>query len=177
MVTAGAVDSVGGVSVNTSGREKYWSTTWDSYLTSPIVGHGAGSADLLVTDTYGKADHPHNDYLRILHDLGAIGAVLWIAGYLLLLIRCAMAWNAGPRGVPSTELHMTATLGLIAVAIAMITDNVVIYVFAMAPLALVVGMSIGLERRSRHGRLYWWSEPPPEVPRDNVRATVPRGCP
>jgi O-antigen ligase len=160
--TQGDVKTVAGtVSINTSGRDKYWATTWDSFKTSPIVGHGAGSADELITEVYGpQIGHPHNDYLRILNDYGIIGFVLWIVGYLGLIVRCGKSWMRSSGGEES-RLHAAATLALIAVALTMITDNVVIYVFVMAPLGWLAGMSLGVEQTSQRGAAYW--DPAPRV--------------
>ena len=75
-IYAGDVQAIGGgVSINLTGRSDFWETTWDSYVTSPVIGHGVGSADRLITRTYSESTgHPHNDYLRLLHDYGLLGA-------------------------------------------------------------------------------------------------------
>jgi O-antigen ligase len=147
----GDVRNVAGVSINLEGRTKFWSTTWQSYTKSSIIGHGAGSADVLITKVYGAAAaHPHNDYLRLLHDLGIVGAALWVLGYAGVLYRTGRAWQGPPLGaVPLHQrLHCSACLGLLAVATAMITDNVMIYLFVMAPLGALVGSSLGLALRT-----------------------------
>ena len=37
----GDVESVGGVSINVTGRDNVWSVVWQSGLTAPWIGHGA----------------------------------------------------------------------------------------------------------------------------------------
>jgi O-antigen ligase len=64
----------GDVSVNVEGRFEIWNAVWRSFLTSPVVGHGAGSSDDLTSREFEGADHPHNDYLRLLHDYGVPGS-------------------------------------------------------------------------------------------------------
>jgi len=136
---------VGGLEVNVSGRGSFWQTTWDSYTESPWVGHGAGSAqELLSSSTAGKVTHPHNDYLRILHDYGAIGLGLWLLGYFKLLWLAWKFWFvADRRGDPNAPVYLAALLSLLAVAAVMITDNVMVYVNVMAPLAVLVGAALG----------------------------------
>ncbi|MGM7776150.1 O-antigen ligase family protein [Arthrobacter sp. KNU-44] len=130
---------VGGIAFNTSGRSALWETVLNSAMESPIFGKGAGSATDLVTAVYGSIAHPHNDYLRLLHDYGFVGLGLFCLGYLILIIRTFK------RAVRSSEpMHWSAALGLAGVAVAMITDNVVIYPYAMIPLGVVVGASLAL---------------------------------
>ena len=157
-IYAGDVQSIGGgISINLEGRSEVWATTWHSYLTSPYIGHGAGTADSLITRVYsGSIGHPHNDYLGLLHDYGLLGAVLWVVGYAGLLIRSWRAWHRRRTGVGHDQapesnderrIHAAAFLSLIGVAIAMITDNPIDYLFVMAPLGVLVGLSMGLETR------------------------------
>ncbi len=165
-IYAGDVRSIGGgISINLTGRSELWTTTWDSFITSPYLGHGAGSAVRLITDTYSfSIGHPHNDYLRLLHDYGVLGAFLWVVGYVVLLSRTWRSWQRpstedklNQRPAPSDELriHAAAFLALVGVAIAMITDNAIDYLFVMAPLGVLVGLSLGLTTRSPA------AEPPP----------------
>ena len=97
-IYTGDVRSVGGgVSINLEGRSQIWATTWHSYLTSPVFGHGVGTADSLITRVYSKAvGHPHNDYLRLLHDYGLLGLCLWVAGYAWVMSRSWRAWHRPP---------------------------------------------------------------------------------
>ena len=76
----GDVKSYNGVGIRLSGRNKLWGTTWTSAQTSPIIGHGAGSSDALITNTFVNAGHPHNDYLRLLNDYGLVGLLLGCLG-------------------------------------------------------------------------------------------------
>ena len=156
-IYTGDVRSVGGgIAINLAGRSKIWATTWHSYLTSPIFGHGSGTADSLISRTYGsEAGHPHNDYLRLLHDYGLVGMSLWALGYAWLLRRTWQSWqrprNAAIPGADRLDVelrvHAAAFLSLIGVALAMITDNVIVYMFVMAPLGVLIGLSLGLSSR------------------------------
>jgi O-antigen ligase len=138
---------IGGVTISVSGRGKFWTATWRSWEGSPWVGRGAGSSEYLPLQ-YLPPDsfyaHPHNDYLRILHDYGIVGAVLWLIGGSVLLRATRRAWRgAAIHGGSQRGVHLAAVLGMTALAFAMITDNVVVYIFFMAPLAMLVGFSLG----------------------------------
>jgi O-antigen ligase len=147
----------GRVDLSVSGRGAFWAATWASYLESPWIGHGAGSSERIVqrrlTDLQARNyTHPHNDYLRLLHDYGVIGAGLWLLGLLALFRRTRRAWiRAAASGKSTAAYHMTAFLALLAVALAMITDNMIVYVYTMAPLGLLVGTSLGLSAREHGG--------------------------
>lgn len=164
----------GGVSINVTGRADLWSTTWHSFLTSPWIGHGVGTADVLITKNYSAAiGHPHNDYLRLLHDYGALGTALWAVGYGWLLLRTWRAWQArrrrgrafddhtAPGQMTEPRIHAAAFLSLLGVALAMITDNVIIYMFVMGPVGVLAGLSLGLSAREEHElrRSYWLRRP------------------
>ncbi len=137
---------VGGVAINATGRTNLWGTTWESYRDSPWIGKGAGSASRLIEERFTGLGHPHEDYLRLLHDFGLVGFVLWVVGYVAMVGACGQAWlradQAGRRS--EARLHLAAVLALVAVAIAMLTDNVIVYAFVMAPLGVLVGTSLGM---------------------------------
>jgi O-antigen ligase len=147
----------GGAKLNLEGRAQLWSATWDSYKTSPIIGHGAGTADDLIKARYGTAaGHPHEDYLRILHDYGAVGLALWILAFVSLL---RSTWRGWRRSLSRTDgppewPHYAAFLALVSVGLGMLTDNVMIYPFVMIPVGALVGLSLGLQaiasNRSEH---------------------------
>lgn len=136
---------VGGANINVAGRGNFWQTTWNSYTESPWIGHGGGSAqELMSRSTAGEVTHPHNDYLRILHDYGAIGLGIWLLGYMRLLWSTWRFWiMADRRRDPGAPLYLTAFLSLLVIALVMITDNIMVYVNVMAPLGILVGAALG----------------------------------
>jgi O-antigen ligase len=141
---------VGGVDLSVSGRGVFWSATWQSFLESPVIGRGAGSSETVVKEKLTIEQrrlysHPHNDYLRLLHDYGVIGCGLWFIGFVALLRRTRRAWIAAvAAGSSSATYHMTAFLALLGLGLSMITDNAIVYIYVMAPLGLLVGTSLGL---------------------------------
>ncbi len=148
----------------------------------PWIGHGVGSADDLINRVYSTAvGHPHNDYLRLLHDYGLLGTCLWGIGYALLLMRTWRAWHVstvtkreGRTHDSSSELriHAAAFLALVGVAIAMITDNAIVYMYVIGPLGVLVGLSLGLSGRSIDMRAARLATP---IQRVTPTADRPRG--
>ncbi|MBW4614354.1 MAG: O-antigen ligase family protein [Desmonostoc vinosum HA7617-LM4] len=137
--------TVGGVKVNTSGRNQAWPIAYASALESPWIGKGPGSVGIVLVKRVGPTfPHPHNDYLRILHDYGFIGLTIWIFGYGQLITKTWQNWKWADRNdIKNSRIHLAAFLALAAVALAMITDNVIVYIFVMAPLGVLVGASLG----------------------------------
>lgn len=135
---------VAGFAINASGRTAIWAVTLRSAAESPWIGKGVGSAEQVVVSHFQTIGHPHSDYLRILHDTGCIGLLLWSAGYLVLLFATYRAWKRGcAAGHPDRQLHQAAFLVAVAIALGMATDNVMVYSFAMAPFGIVLGASLG----------------------------------
>ena len=144
---------VGTLGVNVSGRVNLWQAGFDSFISSPWIGNGAGSATAVMESQFYHIRHPHNDYLRILNDLGVVGLALWLWGYGNLMRASWRAWRAAERsGAAEARVHLAALLGLSAVAMGMTTDNVMTYIFVMAPLGCLVGASLGRSIRCRTGR-------------------------
>jgi O-antigen ligase len=136
---------MGDASVNTSGRLEFWAITLDSFEESPWLGKGPGTANDLISQTFGSdvSDHPHNEYLRILHDHGIFGLTLFLVGVFQLLIMC---WKDYRRrvtvGSPLASLSLGTLLAFLGVLLTMITCNTASYVFVMAPLAVLVGSNL-----------------------------------
>jgi len=139
--------SVGGMALNTSGRSALWAAMLDSAAERPLFGKGPGSSVAMITARFGRISQPHNDYLRVLHDYGWIGLVLFSLGCLVLVVRLVI--RAAREDHP---IHWAALISILAVLVAAATDNVIVYPFVMLPLAVLVGMSLGL------------SAPPPTRP-------------
>jgi O-antigen ligase len=139
---ASAVE-IGGIQINTSGRDVAWPVVLDSWKESPWIGKGAGAAEEVTTRYFPDFGQPHNDYLRVLHDYGVIGLGFWLLTFVNLLGVTFTAWvRSASNGSPDVRLHLAAFLSVVAVVLTMITDNVMIYVFVMAPLGVLVGASL-----------------------------------
>lgn len=131
---------INGVALNTSGRSQIWALVIGDSTAHPWIGRGAGTASTLIGARFPGIGQPHNDFLRLWHDFGLIGLSLFVIGYVVLIVgavRRALRTEETERGV-----HWGATLALLAVGAAAVTDNPVIYPFVMLPLGVVVGLSI-----------------------------------
>lgn len=135
--------SIGGVAINAMGRTKMWQVTLDSFRESPWIGKGAGSAAEVVRLATGQV-HPHSDYLRLLHDYGVVGFGLWLLGLCRLLRSMWQAWANADRHDPAeAQIHLSAFLAGTASALVMVTQNNLAYVFMMAPVGILIGVSLG----------------------------------
>ncbi|MPZ19214.1 MAG: hypothetical protein GEV06_15070 [Luteitalea sp.] len=135
---------VGGVDINVSGRARMWAVVTESATTSPVIGQGLGSSQRAVVDELDDIDHPHNDYLRLWHDLGAIGLLLFVGSLTMWLgMLCARWTSAERRADPLAPMKLAATLSLLGLLIVAITDNAIIYPFVMGPLGVMVGAGLG----------------------------------
>jgi O-antigen ligase len=133
--------------LNTSGRTQLWSFTWKSAQHHLWFGGGPGSAQNEIVKAFnGAVAHPHNDYLRLLHDFGIVGVTLFALGYLSLMRR---TWSRGRR--QPAKVHSAAFLALLTVMLCAITDNVLVYPFVMFPLGVLVGLSLATPTEARTG--------------------------
>lgn len=139
---------VGDLSFNTSGRSNIWDAVLADAMSDPWLGHGPGSSVALVTQLFAPVLQPHNEYLRLFHDLGYVGVVLFALGMVSLLYRIA---NRAAR--TDAPIHWAALLALSAVLLAAATDNVFVYPFVMFPLSILVGLSLGLPDAKSRSRL------------------------
>jgi O-antigen ligase len=130
----------------TSGRFTYWVVTLASGLESPWIGHGAGTSASLISSLY-PVDSPLDEYLRIFHDYGLVGLVLFLYAVWKLLWASWQKWVEAKRyGAPQARIHLAAFLAVVGVFFPMLTENSFIYLLMMAPLGVFLGASLGLRR-------------------------------
>jgi O-antigen ligase len=135
----------GDASVDTSGRLLAWTLTLDSYNDSPWFGKGPGTANNLVAESLSEIelDHPLNEYLRFLHDSGALGLALLLMGCVQLLVLCRRAYRKSiARRSALANFHLGTFLALVAVLLTMMTDNTASYLYVMAPLGILLGTTL-----------------------------------
>jgi O-antigen ligase len=139
---------VGEYAINANGRMAFWRLMVESASTAPLAGHGLGSSQAVMAAEFFETDeirHPHNDYLRLWHDLGAVGLALLLAAFLLWSAVLARAWRRGDRADdPARAVPLFALLVLVEVMLAMVTDNVLIYPFFMGAAGVIAGTALGL---------------------------------
>jgi O-antigen ligase len=129
--------------INTMGRSTMWAITWTGALERPVFGHGAGAVRQLMQTTL-ELDHPHNDYLKVLYDSGAVGLAALVLGCLMAIARYGRYWkHADERGErESAKYHMTAFLAAISFTGSLLTDNVLVYTFVTIPTFVLMGISV-----------------------------------
>jgi O-antigen ligase len=137
--------SVGPVRVNASGRMVLWAIVVQSARQHPWVGQGLGSSNRVIGSALKDLiRHPHNDYLRVWHDLGAVGLLLLVFGIVRWQWTLFRSWYRSERaGAGGLRVELLAFLVLFAVSALAIVDNVFIYSFVMAPAGLMIGVGLG----------------------------------
>jgi O-antigen ligase len=133
--------SIAGFNVGTSGRTALWNELL-SHLNEHniIAGRGAGTAEQTIADAFIRITQPHSDYLRILNDFGLIGLGLYVVTLLALLTGSVKRWRAAPP--EHRPIHLSAALSILILVVYAFLDNTVTYIFVMAPIAAIVGVSL-----------------------------------
>jgi O-antigen ligase len=152
-------------SLRTAGRDVTWQVTIDHALLQPWVGWGPGSARILVAQSHLASAvteyYPHNEYLQVWHDTGAIGLGLLLLGYLPLLVRFWRSWRDSDAAADpaSAARNMAAFSAVFAILVTSITANTLHYTFVTVPAFILVVFAYVQNRRTvntnREG-------PPPE---------------
>ena len=142
-------DSTQQFEMRDNGRSVMWAGVMKSASEAPVIGKGLGSSESAVSDTYFWVGHPHNDYLRVYHDLGIVGLSLLVASLGTWLV---VLWRDVRRHrddeVAAQPVLQTAALGaLLSLLLGMLTDNSLVYGFVMAPTAVLVGAGLGAQNR------------------------------
>lgn len=138
-----------GRGINVMGRVDMWGAVIRSGAEAPWFGRGPGSSsDLMLVQYAGLLELPHNEYLRIWHDFGVAGLSLLLLGVTSLIHHAWRSWQTS-RDVQSSFVHLRALLCAIGLALTMLTDNTLVYIFGVAPMAVVWGISFGFLRMGR----------------------------
>ncbi len=153
--TRGDLVDIGGYTVNATGRTDLWTVTWREFQRSPWLGHGPGSSEEFLSKRDGGA-HPHNDYLRLLHDYGIVGTALWGLGIVVVVTALYRAWlRQDADGDAAAGIQLWALLSVGALLGTMITANPIVYMHVQGPLALIVGTALGAGARNRMPATPW----------------------
>jgi O-antigen ligase len=131
--------TIGGLAVSTQGRDRIWAVVTETL--GGVFGHGPGASREAVAAVIPGQREPHNEFLRTLYDTGWIGLALFIFALLALLLG-AMRRTRRAQGLEAKAPHIGAALAVLAFAAMAITDNPLAYTFVMAPLAVVIGLSM-----------------------------------
>jgi len=146
-----------GFPIDDSGRGRVWIPTVESWLTEPVLGLGAGSSQTVSRESDFSLDHPHSEYLRILHDAGLIGCVLFGAFLVLALLWMWPRAGGKPRGNLVVAGFLIVVAGLVLGTI----ENYLVFPSLMWPSAVFLGLGLAAARRDGQSVL---------EPRRSVRA-------
>jgi O-antigen ligase len=150
----GDVVTIWGFRINVSGRLGLWAPNWDAFKKDWLFGNGAGTSDRITAALpHHGATQPHCDYLRLLVDYGLVGALVWLAAMIGLLLGAWYAWRPlrGTRSM-GEHIHAAAFLGIVGMMGGMLVDNPLIEFSKMASLGALVGVSIALQQVAAHER-------------------------
>ncbi|WP_339868280.1 O-antigen ligase family protein [Pseudohongiella nitratireducens] len=138
--------NIGGYTINSSGRAAQWEVIVDSIVSDKYLGSGYS----IPEEMFGLArwDHPHNEYLRLLHQFGLFGLFLWIwavIGWIrmiwVLFSTKNDSYSGREFGTPTIKLSAITGLYVIGVSVVMITDNTLAYSYILYPLGLLIGVT------------------------------------
>ncbi len=128
--------------IGTTNRAAAWAFILDSLPPGTNWwGQGAGHSSYLADELL-AIHHPHNEYLRIFFDFGWAGLVLFLGGSLALFVALAINW----RRTQSTPA-LASVLVVPAVALMAVTDNPIVFVYVMVPVAIIISSAFASQAR------------------------------
>jgi len=132
-----------GAPIDDSGRIVVWRAVIESFTGSPVAGQGAGSGQTVSLASDFPLEHPHSEYLRVLHDGGIIGAVLVGIALILMLVMLRPRRN----GVPSHP-HVVGGFLILCAGLSMGTiENFLVFPSLMWPGAVIIGLALSTGRQ------------------------------
>lgn len=128
--------------INTSGRTIVWLVMVENALKRPFWGYGTGSSEVFIRAAQLPGlDHPHEEYLRVWHDLGIVGVALFLLAWIGRLYRHLKLWRSLDGSPNLAQPHMAASLGCLALMLSFLTDNTLIYTPAQIPVFLLFAIA------------------------------------
>jgi O-antigen ligase len=124
------------------GRLDFWAATLEEAQRHILLGAGVGESDIFISSIF-EIYQVHNDYLRILFELGVVGLGLFLCtvGLQVIGLRRLMRSESGEGNTAA----VAAFLGVLTWLCFSVTDNPIIYnVFFTHPLFAIVGAAYGL---------------------------------
>lgn len=129
------LDPSAGLSVDnlrTSGRSVAWAILAEKVPENWVFGHGSNASEHYLLPVSEHFSHPHNDWLRLVFEYGAVGTVLFATGLAATaravrrkLVRAAIRFDGAPA--PRGNVASAAYSMIGAMAALMVTDNVILY--------------------------------------------------
>ena len=113
-----------------------------------LRGNGLGAVNEMLAEMLGSEmfnrwyQNPHNDFLKIYIEVGAIGLILYLISFLFIFFQ---AWKSGVENRALSQLFVTSVYFMML----MTTDNVSIYILFLVPM-----YSICLALMSKKEKIY-----------------------
>lgn len=123
-------------------------------------GNGANAVESITVRYFDGLTHPHNDWLRLQHDYGTLGMLLFAV---TLLAQAWHAWRISRRLQGEAKIMMVAAVSaFLPMVMFMLTDNVILYVAWFGNLHFaMLGLAYGAWRVQKRQRVYAGSENTP----------------
>lgn len=113
-------------------RIAMWSLIANNFSETPVLGYGTGAAQLVMNNLFDMDTIPHNDYLRLLLEVGLFGPLV----YLLLLVK-EVLWNLRVRRHDAAWHVNYFTLAMIVYMIIISSVQNVVHNVVVFPMFLV----------------------------------------
>ena len=125
------------------GRFDAWPKILREADKNPMLGHGVGTTREFVPKVWEDITLPHNDYIRVYFETGAAGLVVFILGYLGLLLSMLICLRRSEGLV--AQAFGAAIMGTLMFLLMALTDNPITYaLWIMNPLMLIMGAAYGM---------------------------------
>lgn len=118
--------SFGNPELRTHGRSLSWDILWHGVENKPWFGSGWNYHRVVLMKSGSQSYAPHNDWLKLLYDMGIAGAGIYLIVMILqmFLLKNIAKWSSGAHQM----LAYGSATAFIPYALIMLTDNVVLYV-------------------------------------------------
>jgi len=126
----------------TSGRRVIWDSLWKDIEESPWFGHGANSSEEVVSSIAPGLTHPHNDWLRLIHDYGYTGAAVFC---LTIIAQLTHMWTRAHRATGhNRNLFYAGASSMLIFGLFMFSDNIILYASFFGNLQFtILGLAYG----------------------------------
>ncbi len=109
------------LNVQTTGRLDAWPLIYEEAMNHPLIGAGAGASGEFVPTVWTLMESPHNEYLRVFFDFGAVGLFLVLAAIVIQMRALrTMARSGSDAG---RRFASAAFLGFVMLLLMSFTDN------------------------------------------------------
>lgn len=137
----------------THGRNVMWEWFWAEIQKEPTWGHGANAQEDFLFRILKIKGQPHNDWIRLLYDYGAVGTISFVFGILFTTVTCFERARKTSHHAAAI-LFYTGVGSFVVMIIFMFTDNIILYSAYFANLQfLMMGLAYGASQREKQASI------------------------